>query len=100
MTKRFKIVKVNSGFHPVMNVIINGITVQALIDTGANVSCHNLFGEKTIEAYLRIDEIVFQGYLPYYNIPGGYKLIIGSDLLLKTDATIDYKLKELTLRAV
>ena len=96
----FELAEIKGGFHPLITVIINGIEVVALIDTGANISCHNMFGETVVTTYLRIGNMVFQGKMPYYKIAGDYKLIIGSDILRKTNAIIDYRLRKITFHRV
>ena len=94
--KRFSLRKVKGGIHPTMMVTMNGRRVRALIDTGANITCHGMNVE-VIHGTLDIAGLIVGVTMPRFKIPGGYKLLIGSDILAKTNALIDYKRKEITL---
>lgn len=95
--KKFSLRKVKGGLHPVIMVTMNGQRVRALVDTGANITCHGTKVDGVVHGTLDIAGLIVGVTMPRFKIPGGYKLLIGSDILAKTNALIDYKRKEITL---
>lgn len=90
----FTLKPIGGGFHPVITAYINGTPVEALIDTGANITLHNMEHD-VVEGELRIGLMTCNVKLRKYEIVGGYKLLIGSDLFAKTGAVIDYVNKKI-----
>jgi hypothetical protein len=88
----FTIKPIGGGFHPVITAYLNGMAVEALIDTGANVTV----AKEQIEGQMRVGTIVVNVKLKQYDIPGNYQLLIGSDFMVKTGAVIDYTTKTMT----
>ena len=84
---KFTIKKVGGGFHPVIDVKLNGRKVKALIDTGANITCSDF----EINGTVIIGKHIFKGTIKGYKLPNNYELIIGSDILVKTGAIINYR---------
>lgn len=91
----FTLKPIGGGFHPVITAYLNGKAVEALIDTGANVTLQDI-DCSPIEGQLRVGTIVVNVKLKQYDIPGDYQLLIGSDFMVKTGAVIDYNAKTMT----
>jgi len=91
---KFKFVKIGGGYHPLIDIKLNGKKCKALIDTGAN--CTILTTENG-QAELEINGT-------FYLIPTKYKkeypiknvlIILGNDILIREGAVIDYPKKEI-----
>lgn len=94
---KFTLKKIHGGYHPIIYCILNGEKVEALIDTGANISCHGFETSDPVHATIKMGSMVVGCTLPHYKIPGTkYLLLIGSNLLLKAGAVIDYRNRKIT----
>lgn len=96
---KFKLIKIGGGYHPIIDIIFNGSKTQALIDTGANRSIVTK-GQIIAPSIIEIAGYEFSiptDYVKSYPIHS-VEAIIGTDILIKLGAIINYQNKTIIFK--
>ena len=86
----FTLIKIGSGFHPVIDIEVDGKSCKGLIDTGANITVKTMSAKGALMFLVNgVNYLLRSKYHKKY--PGNEVLvIIGNDILIREKAVINY----------